>query len=88
MMDYSKIADFIIKTVQEESILSGFQYTIDYSHLEGIFDIKLTEDTIQQIKLELEKREEVSDVICDEDVFDVVIYIDFAPNYIEEEDIV
>lgn len=79
-----EVADYIIKTVQEDSI-EGFQLMVDYSDIEEEFGIKLTDEIIKEIEIELYLRQEVADVICDGETFDVVIYTDFAPNYISEE---
>ena len=76
-----RITDYIVKTVQEESILSGFQYIVDYSDVQSHFAKEIGEYINNQIVEALESREEVADVEQDTDGFDVVLYTDFAPNY-------
>lgn len=81
-----RITDYIVKTVQEESILSGFQYVVDYSDVQSHFAKEIGEYINNQIVEALEDREEVADVQLDTDGFDVVLYTNFAPNYEGEED--
>ncbi len=76
------IADYIIKQVQEESILSGFQYVVEYSGIEEKFSIIIEQDLKSKIVDVLLQREEVADVLLDNEGFDVVIYTNYAPNYI------
>ena len=83
---YTDIVDFIIKTVQEESIESGFQLIVYPSEIESHFNIKLDGSLIEQIEEGLWQREEVADVIVENGAFDVVLYTAYAPNY-EEVDI-
>lgn len=83
----SKACDFIIKTVQESSNpdMSGFQYCVDYSLVSKHIEIELTEDLINNISDGLFAREEVADVIFEDEFgFDVVLYTAYAPNYIPE----
>lgn len=77
----NQICNFIIKTTQEESILSGFQYTIEYSIISKMFSIQMNQENINLIVKELLNKEEVADVEIFDDCFDVVLYTDFAPNY-------
>lgn len=75
------ICDFIVKTVQDESILSGFQYVVSYSDIAEKYSKQLSETIQSAIENELSSRKEVADVFCDTDGFDVVLYTDYAPNY-------
>ena len=65
----------------------GFQYIVDYSYIEEKFGIVLDSIIIKQIEVLLCERDEVAVVELDEYGFDVVLYISYAPNYIEEDDI-
>lgn len=78
------IINEIIKIVQEESVLSGFQYIINYTYIENKFNIAINNNLREVIKTKLEEREEVADVYLDDNGFDVVLYTDYAPNYNEE----
>lgn len=78
------ITDYIIKTVQENSILSGFQYIVSYTDIEKTFDINIS-NIKNDIIDTLSTREEVADVQVDEEGFDVVLYTKYAPNYNEED---
>lgn len=84
-VNYSEIVGFIIKTVQDESM--GFQYIVDYICIEEKFGVVLDSTIIKQVEIFLCKREEVADVQLDDYGFDVVLYTDYAPNYIKEDDI-
>lgn len=77
-MNLKTITDFIIKTVQEESILSGFQYIVDFSLIEDTFQIKLSKENIELIESSLSVREEIADVQIIDGAFDVIIYTDYA----------
>lgn len=79
------ICDFVIKTVQTKSILTGFQYVVYYSDIFEEFSITLTKYEISSIKNELLLREEVADVVYNDNGFDVVLYTDYAPNYVPNE---
>ena len=83
MIDYSKVADFIIKIVQNESVC-GFQYIIHNMDIEHEFGITINDDKAREIGSELTKREEVADFDYVNETFDVVLYTDYAPNYIEK----
>ena len=82
MIDYSKIADFIIKTVQNESVC-GFQYVIYNMDIEYEFGITINDDKAREIGSELVKRKEVADFDYVNETFDVVLYTNYAPNYID-----
>lgn len=84
VVDHHKIADYIIETVQEDSILSGFQLEVYHDELESVFG-NLTSDDLCFIYDLLGEREEVLDVILTEECFDVVIGTAYAPNYQEDE---
>lgn len=79
------ICDFIIKTVQTKSILSGFQYIVDFDSINDEFGMPMN------FKLKLDaydallEREEVADVELTDEGFDVVLYTKYAPNYNEED---
>jgi len=78
------IADFIINEAQEQSI-SGFQYISMIYDIEDYFDIKINGAELVEIEEELWNREEVADVIVEDDCFDIVLYTDYAPNYDSQE---
>lgn len=80
---FDDIAKYIVRQVQENSILSGFQYIVSYKDVQNTFSIKLNKYVNKQIINALYDREEVADIQEDEEGFDVVIYTSFAPNYIE-----
>jgi Fe-S cluster assembly iron-binding protein IscA len=84
MVMINRICDYIIRIVQENSILSGFQYEVDYKTVEDEFGIIVDEEMKQIISANLSQREEVADVVLDEDGFNVVIYTKYAPNYNKE----
>ena len=77
------VCDFIIKTVQEKSISSGFQYVVDTQTISNRFNINIAEFQTEIID-SLLCRDEVADVVFD-DGFDVVLFTDYAPNYIPDE---
>ena len=81
---FDEISDFIIKKVQTDSILSGFQYIISFNEIEEKFGIILETDYIECIFQLLCNREEVAEVDLWEDSFDVTLYTYYAPNYCEE----
>jgi len=77
------IADFIINETQKQS--SGFQYISMIYDIEDYFDIKINGAELMKIEEELWNREEVADVIVEDDCFDIVLYTDYAPNYDSQE---
>lgn len=81
-MNYYKIADHIIFETQQQSI-SGFQYISTFDALEDFFEVKLTQKDIDRIEFELQCREEVADLEVEDDCFDVVLFLNHAPNYNE-----
>ena len=76
----SLIVNFLIQTVQQKSE-SGFQYIIDYSEIENVFKIKLDDKLIHQIEEDLSQREEVADVKCENDTFDIVLYTNYKGEW-------
>lgn len=81
-----EIAREIIKTVQDESVLSCFQYIVYYEEIEEKFNLRMTREIANEIVKCLEGCVEVADVELDADGFDVVLYMAYAPNYEEEQD--
>lgn len=79
------IARYIIKTVQDNAWLNGFQYIISYSMIEDEFNIELNAKMVEEIVEALEWSEEVADVEYDDYDIDVVLYTNYAPNYREED---
>lgn len=79
------IVRYIIKTVQDEALLNGFQYIINYSTIEEEFNLKLDSSMINNVVEELERTEEVADVNYDDYGFDVVLYTNYATSYREED---
>ena len=80
-----EIVDHIVKTVQEESVLNGFQYIVSYESIEKELGVKLFNEYTSIIKMELETREEVADVEMDNHGFDVALCTDYAPNYCKDD---
>lgn len=83
-INHEEIANYIVQTVQEDSIISGFQLIITYDELEEKFG-ELSEDDLSHIYNLLTEREEVADVVMSEDDYDIVLYTDYAPNYSEDD---
>ena len=81
-MDYYKIAEHIIFETQQQSV-SGFQYISYFDALEDFFEIKLAQEDIDKIEFELQCREEIADLVVEDDCFDVILYLDYAPHYNE-----
>ncbi|GAA0082916.1 hypothetical protein [Clostridium sp. CTA-6] len=78
---FEKIADYIVKTVQEESTLEGFQYTISEANIQENFGLEIKNYIDDKIMEEMVKRKEVAEIFMDTDGFDVTLYTDSAPNY-------
>lgn len=83
-INIKEIAEYIIKTVQENSILSGFQCIVSYTDIEKTFNINISDIKNDIINM-LCTREEVADVQDDVEGFDVVLYTEYAPNYNKED---
>jgi|GEM_PF-5965337 hypothetical protein len=83
-VDHERVADYIVRTVQEDSITSGFQLEVFHDELESAFG-SLSSDDLNFIYDLLAEREEIADVLLSEESFDVVLYTDFAPNYEPDE---
>ncbi|AUN01413.1 TPA: hypothetical protein ACXDAY_002299 [Clostridium botulinum] len=83
---FEEIAEYLVKTVQEESdsSMSGFQYVISNADVQEKFGMKIDEYINDKIMEASCEREEIADICIDTDGYDVVLYTDFAPNYIEE----
>jgi len=82
----NEICSYIIKTVQLKSNpdFSGFQYVVDIQDINTSFSITINEQMQSEILNNLLCREEVADVVLNDGGFDVVLYTDYAPNYISE----
>lgn len=80
LVNHQEVVDYIIGTVQSESVLNGFQLEIYHDDLKSIFG-KLTSDDLFNIYVLLGQREEVNDVIFTKECFDVVLGTYYAPNY-------
>ncbi|MBN3375735.1 hypothetical protein CF087_17870 [Clostridium botulinum] len=78
---FEKIAEYLIKTVQEESTLSGFQYTISNADIQERFRMEIENYINDKIIEVTSKKEEVAEIFTDTDGFDITLYTDFAPNY-------
>lgn len=87
-VDFKEIAKYIIKVVQEnsDSTMSGYEYMIDYSDIEKAFNLKMNDENKSEILKALNQREEIADIedVREESYLDIVLYTDYAPNYIEE----
>ncbi|EKS4345204.1 hypothetical protein QB607_003208 [Clostridium botulinum] len=81
---FEEISNYIVKTVQEESTLEGFQYIISQKDIWEKFGKEIDEYIENKIIEVTSKKEEVAEIFMDTDGFDVTLYTDFAPNYIEE----
>lgn len=84
---FQEIAAYIVNEVidNSDSSMSGFQSIVNYSYVLEQFSMDIDIYTQDKIMEELIKREEVADVELNGDEFDVVIYTDYAKNYIDEE---
>lgn len=82
-MNVSNICDYIIKQIIENGIETGIQYVVFYDEINKEFNVSLTEKDINDIKEELETRDEIADVLVDDIGFDILIYIKYAENYNE-----
>ena len=82
-MNVSNICDYIIKQVIENGKETGIQYVVFYDEINKEFNVSLTEKDINDIKEELEMRDEIADIVVDDIGFDILIYIDYAENYDE-----
>lgn len=78
---FKKIADYIVKNTQKNSLESGFQYITHYSEIEEKFNIEIQEYIKSKIISSLEDRKEIADVQEDTDGYDVVLFTSYAPNY-------
>ncbi|MBD5589136.1 hypothetical protein [Clostridium botulinum] len=78
---FEEIANYLIKTVQEESTLEGFQYTISNADIQERFGMEIENYINDKIIEVTSKKEEVAEIFMDTDGFDVTLYTDFAPNY-------
>lgn len=78
---FNEICNYIIKTVQDNAILNGFQYCISFNDIEKHFNISLCESDIDNIYKLLESSKKVSDILVYDDLFDIILYTDFCPNY-------
>ena len=81
MNQINEICNYIIKTVQTNAFLNGFQYYVSFYDIEKQFCVTITSHLSSEILDSLSYREEVADVIIIDDCFDVVLYTDYAPNY-------
>lgn len=82
-MNVSSICDYIINQTTKYGIETGIQYVVFYEEINKEFDVFITEKDINNIKEELESRDEIADVLVDDIGFDILIYIDYAENYDE-----
>lgn len=80
---FEEIANYLIKTVQEESdsSMSGSQYVNSKVDIWERFGEEINEYIINKIEEVTSKKEEVAEIFMDTDGFDVTLYTDFAPNY-------
>ena len=85
---FEEIANYLIKTVQEESdsSMSGFQYVVSEADIQEKFGKEIENYINDKIMEEIVKRKEVAEIYLDTDGFDITLYTDFAPNYIKEEE--
>ncbi|BAO04950.1 uncharacterized protein CBO05P1_231 [Clostridium botulinum B str. Osaka05] len=70
---FEEISNYIVKTVQEESTLEGFQYTINQSDIQERFGKEIDEYIINKIIEVTSKKEEVAEIFTDTDGFDVTL---------------
>lgn len=73
---YDRVVDEFIRSVQEDS--TGFQYIIYKEEVEEKFNLKLDDKDIGNITYHALGREEIADIIYDDDGFDVVLYTSYA----------
>lgn len=81
----AKVVDYIIKEVQEKSNpdMGGFQYIVDDADIMMAFQFGMEQDTQEEILDALLERKEVADAFLDTDGYDVTLFTDHAPNYVE-----
>ena len=77
----TKISNFMIKQVQNNSVETGFQYIVSYDVIEKSFGITLDDNLKNELLEEIQSREEVTDVQEDKLGFDIVLGTSNAPNY-------
>lgn len=82
-MNVSNICDYMINQTIKDGLETGIQYVVFYDEINKEFNVSLTEKDINDIKEELESRDEIADVLVDDIGFDILIYIDYAENYDE-----
>lgn len=82
-MNVSNICDYMINQTIKDGLETGIQYVVFYDEINKEFNVSLTEKDINDIKEELETRDEIADVLVDDIGFDILIYIDYAENYDE-----
>ena len=82
-MNVSNICDYMINQTIKDGLETGIQYVVFYDEINKEFNVSLTEKDINDIKEELETRDEIADVLVDDSGFDILIYIDYAENYDE-----
>ncbi|WP_125154481.1 hypothetical protein [Clostridium rectalis] len=73
---FEEISNYIVKTVQEESTLEGFPYTISYAVIQERFGKEIDEYINDKIIEATSKKEEVADIFTDTDGFDITLYND------------
>lgn len=82
-MNVSNICDYMINQTIKDGLETGIQYVVFYDEINKEFNVSLTEKDINDIKEELETRDEIADVLVDDSGFDILIYIKYAENYDE-----
>lgn len=80
-----KIARFIVEEVQKNSEVNGFQCTVGDYEIKREFHLSISEYLRRDIEESLWRMVEVNDVIAEDDGFDVVLALDYAPHYREED---
>ena len=82
-MNVSNICDYMINQTIKDGLETGIQYVVFYDEINKEFNVSLTEKDINDIKEELETRDEIADVLVDDSGFDILIYIKYSENYDE-----
>ncbi|MFR6599756.1 MAG: hypothetical protein ACLUSV_00355 [Streptococcus sp.] len=79
-LNYVDMANEVVKYVQENSVVSGFQLCVT---IDNLYDCAIDP---QKLIEELECCDEVADVVYEDGVFDVLLYTKYALNNNELEE--
>lgn len=80
-IDFNEVAKYIVKQVQEKALDNGRQYCLDKKEVFEKFNLERTEENEKSIIEALEQRKEISYFEEDKEEYDILLYLDYAPNY-------